>query len=130
MPDNKTKLIGGSLPKRKQDALVILAEGNTFVEAAKKLKIDRVTLWQWRKDEEFARALREIQSDALAGAIGILKTKAQAAAKALAEVATTGRNPGRVAGARAVIDFAFKGIEFEILDEQIRKLEEAQAAKP
>jgi len=88
-----------------------------------------MTLYNWRHDPAFAAELQRLQTDALTGAIGVLKSKAQVAARSLARAAQHGDTVGAVPGARAVLDFAFKGVEFEILDERIRKLEEAQAAQ-
>lgn len=117
-----------ALTPRQQRAILLLLEGNTITDVAATLKINRVTLHRWRQTEEFLRALKELQTDTLAGAIGILKSGAEKAAAALVDAAKSGddKEAPAVPGARAVLEFAFKGVEFEDLVRRIEELERGE----
>ena len=43
----------------KAKAIELLASGETYIQAAKEVGVTRVTLWNWRQDEDFAAALQE-----------------------------------------------------------------------
>ncbi len=129
---DEMKQFSDVLTPRQQRAILLLLEGNTITDVAATLKINRVTLHRWRQTDEFSRALKELQSDALAGAIGILKSGAEKAATALVEAAKSGdsKEAPAVPGARAVLDFAFKGVEFEDLVKRIEELERGEKPLP
>lgn len=113
---------------RKRLAITRLVEGFTFAEVCDEVGIVRSTLWEWRQDPGFLNAVRDLQMDALAGAIGILKSRAQIAAKSLGDCAEHGDDTEgpHVPAARAVLDFAFRGVEFEDLVRRIEELERGE----
>lgn len=128
----KTHQFPASLSQKQVNAILALAQGKTFTEVAKLVSIDRSTLYGWRQDEVFAGTLRSLQTDVLSGAIGILKSRAQGAAKTICDCAEFGDDPEapRVPAARANLDYAFKGVEFEDLVKRIEELERGEKPAP
>ncbi len=116
----------GSLTPKQQEAVALLVAGKTFTAIAEDLGITRQALYEWRQIDTFRKAVRSLQSDAMAGAIGILKVGAQAAARRLVQTTDDGEalTAPRVPAARGVLEFAFRAVEVEELAEKLRALEE------
>lgn len=85
-------------------AITMLVAGHAYGDIAERLGIDPKTLWRWRQDPAFARALKEAQECALCGVRDRLAAMTERALGAL-DSAMAGESDGaRVAAARAVLD--------------------------
>ena len=111
---------------RQQKAIVALIETGTIKEAAEVAGIGQTTIFRWLQDSQFRRAYREARSRLVEIAISQVQKVCGEAVWVLQGIMNDkALAPGpRVSAARAVLDFAMKGVELEDLKERIEKLEE------
>lgn len=79
----------------KQKALAALAEGKSITAAAKAAGVSRPTLYAWRRDRDFRRALRQArEAEAVEHAEALARTR-EAAIDVIKEIMLDGTQPGQ-----------------------------------
>jgi hypothetical protein len=114
-----------SLSPKQQRAIFALLNEPTIEDAAKQVGIQRTTLWRWLQDESFRSFYMQARRLAVQRAIARTQAVTCEAVETLREVMN---NPGargseRVAAAKAILDYAFKGIELEDMAQRLEAIE-------
>ena len=113
------------LTEKQNRAIELLLIHGSFVRVAKELKIERSTLWRWRKDARFADAYKEARRASSEQIRELLQTASTRAVKRLVDLMEDSTNvPASVqfAAARSILDLHFKGTEFEDLQSSVDEL--------
>jgi DNA-binding XRE family transcriptional regulator len=74
-------------------AVEYLASGMKRVDAAKKLGINRKTLWEWERDEEFQAEVQQLLKEARMDTVGQLRKLSSLAVATLQDVMTDPDTP-------------------------------------
>ncbi len=103
----------------------MLLNAQTLRAAAETLKINESTLYKWLKDEKFKKAYLGAKRQAVEAAIGRLQKLSEETVDVFQQIMNDQQAPAsaRIAAAKAVLEFAFKGILIEDLEERITELE-------
>ncbi len=114
------------LTPQQEKAIELLLTYGSFVRVAEELKIDRTTLWLWRKDPRFAKAYAEARRAISERTREMLQMAAGRAVVRLVELMNDDNMevPASVqyAAARSILDLHFKGIELEDVQESVEEL--------
>jgi len=107
------------LTGKKAKAVELLAQGLSPAEVADKIGVSDRTVRRWVRRPEVAKALRELQREALHGIARRLRALAQHATDALGHVLKSPDTPPavRVSSARAVLEFVIRLEELEKVEE-------------
>jgi len=111
--------------QKQEQAIVALLETSTVAQAAKRAGISGRTLLRWKKQDDFQAAFRAARRKLLSQAIARLQQETGEAVKTLHAV-MKGKFPAnaKVAAARLILDWAFKGAEIEDLKVRMKELED------
>src|SRR5262245_29584467 len=114
------------LTRKQESAIAALLSEATLKEAASKVGVTETTLWRWQQEEAFSKAYMEARRLATSQALARIQQAGSKAVDALLDVVDTAimHPPARVAAAKAILDYAIKGVE---LDELKREVEELKA---
>jgi hypothetical protein len=103
-----------------------LAAGATVAQAAAAAKVSERTTYRRLADPGFARKVSQVRNRMLGQAVGRLASNGSLAALVLATMATSAKNEAsRVAAAKGLLEFMFKGIEVVDHEERLAALEAA-----
>ena len=107
----------------------LLANGVRITTVAKKLNVNRATVWAWRKSETFHRQVSEFATanmDAARNAGSFLLLKAmRKLAKIIEAESTAAPTPGdQIAAAKLLLEYATQWHVAEPLEEARKRLEE------
>lgn len=110
---------------KQEAAIAALMSSPSIEEAAKSVGIGKQTLWRWLQDEEFKKAFKQAKRDAVSQSIAQLQASTSKAVKTLTDVMDDAESPAssKIQAAKTVLEFAYKGIELEDLEERIEELE-------
>jgi hypothetical protein len=94
-------------------AVTTFLESRNVEDAARELGVSKTTFWRWQQTEEFQRLLRRARLEILEQSITRLQQASSMAVETLVGVMVDTRNApsARVNAARAVLDFAMKGMK-------------------
>jgi hypothetical protein len=107
-----------------------LATGCTIAEAAQAAKVSERTAYRRLADAGFARKVSQVRNRMVGQAVGRLSQNGSLAALVLATMATSAKNEAsRVAAAKGLLEFMFKGMEVVDLEERLTALEADKAAR-
>lgn len=111
--------------RKRSAAIAALLSAPTIAHAAVVAGISESTLTRWLREEEFRRAYREAQRQALHQAISTLQAAAGTAVTVLraAMLDQSSSAAARIAAARAVLEFSFRGAELADLEERLAAVE-------
>ncbi len=117
--------------RKREEAIAALIAHSTIAQAAKSCHVAESTLLRWLSEPEFSEAYRQARRQCVENAIGHLQQASGAAVETLLEVM---KNPlasssAKIASARSVLDYAFKGIELQDFEERLAAMEAALAEK-
>jgi hypothetical protein len=114
-----------SLTPKQQRAIFALLSEPTLEDAARQAGIQRSTLWRWLQDSAFRSFYMQARRLAVQRAIARTQAVTCEAVETLREVMNNPASRGseRVAAAKAIIDYAFKGIELEDLAQRLEAVE-------
>lgn len=115
---------GQKQDRREELALAALLSESTIALAAKKAGISESTLLRWLATPEFRARHREARRQVVEHAITAAQQTTTEAVVALRRNLTCGSPAGEIAAAKAVLDFAVKGIELIDLAERVAQLEQ------
>ncbi len=116
----------GKLSARQEQALAALLIEPTVTAAATKANVPERTLYRWLDEPAFTAAYREARRKAVKQTVARLQRASAPVVSILLQLAASDQSPAtaRVAACRAVLDYTFKAVELEDLDERLRVLEE------
>jgi hypothetical protein len=111
--------------RKRQQAIACLLSAPTIALAAQNCGISESTLARWLREDDFARAYRLAQREALSQAIATLQAAAGSAVTVLraAMLDQTATSASRVAAARVILEFSFRGAEIADLQERLETIE-------
>ena len=117
--------------RKRTAAIAALLGSPTIAHAASAAGISESTLTRWLREEDFRRAYREAQREALHQAISSLQTAAGTAVTVLRAAMLDQSSPAasRVAAARVVLEFSFRGAEMADLEERLAAVEASLAER-
>jgi hypothetical protein len=111
------------LPARKQRAVVALLEGTTLEDAVEASGVSRATLFRWRQDENFLRALDRARRALYDAALEDVREAAGAAIETLKRNLECGIPAVEVRAASALVMLAFKAKEVMDFESRLSSLE-------
>jgi hypothetical protein len=113
------------LTAKQHKAIAVLLAEPTIKAAAAALGVGERTIHTWLGDPTFDEAYRKARRDAVRQAVAQLQRSASGAAATLTTIAESPAAKGsdRVAAARAILDYAIRGVELEDLEARIAALE-------
>ena len=116
--------------RKRTAAIAALLVSPTIAHAAQTAGVSDATLTRWLRENGFARQYRLAQREALAQAIATLQAAAGSAVTVLraAMLDQTATPASRVAAARVILEFSFRGAEIADLQERLEAIE-AQLAE-
>lgn len=120
----------GTLTIRQEKALTALLSESSIREAATLCKIPERTLWRWLRETPFAEAYQRLRRDTLAQSTTKLQQASGAAAACLVDTLKDAAAPysARVTAAKLVLDFAYRAVELEDVQNRVGRLERALIA--
>jgi hypothetical protein len=120
----------GQKRERLEDrALVALLSEPTIEAAAKRADVAESTLLRWLAEPEFKARYRAARRQVVEQAVTTLQQATGDAVATLTRNLTCGVPASEIAAAKAVLDFAVKGVELVDLAERVEQLEQAAAVK-
>ena len=111
--------------RKRQAAIAALLGSPTLAHAAQTAGIGESTLLRWLREEGFLREYRLAQREALAQAIATLQAASAAAVTVLraAMLDQTATAAARIAAARVILEYSFRGAEIADLEERLALIE-------
>ena len=119
----------GKRERLEDRALAALLSEPTIVQAATTAGISESTLARWLADPPFRARHREARRQVVEQAISALQRATEDAVTTLTRNLRCGVPASEIAAAKAVLDFAVKGVELVDLAERVEQLEQAAAVK-
>src|SRR6185369_356394 len=115
---------------KQEKAIIALLNEPTTKEAAEAAGVSEVTLWRWLQQADFRAAYMEARRLAVQRAIARTQAVTSEAVETLREVMSDKAAKGseRIAAAKAILDYAMKGIELEDHEQRLEELEAKLAA--
>ena len=92
-------------------------------DAAEAAGISEVTLWRWLQDTDFRALYMQARRLAVQRAIARTQAVTSEAVETLREVMKCTMPSARVAAAKAILDYALKGIQIDDLEQRLSELE-------
>ncbi len=111
------------LKPNQQHAAIMLASGATIVAAAKKLRLNKRTIYYWLTDDEFKRYVNKLRAMAFDESMGVLVSIATKAALKLGELLDSPNELVVLRAARMIFDVAFEHLDHAELDERLSVIE-------
>jgi hypothetical protein len=120
---------GSKRAQQEDAALVALLSAPTITEAASQAGIGEATLYRWLADPAFRARHREARRQVVEHAVCALQHATSTAVATLERNLTCGAPASEIAAAKAVLDFAVKGVELVDLADRVEQLEQAAAVQ-
>jgi hypothetical protein len=116
-----------ALSRKKSKAILALLEHRTVGEAAESIGIGQSTMFRWLQDNDFQKHYIQTKRKIIIQVITQLQKMTGEAVEVLRQIMTDNANPptSRIACAKAILDYAFKGFELEDLAARIDSLEKS-----
>ena len=110
---------------RQEKAIIALLNEPTTKDAAEAAGVSEVTLWRWLQNPEFRASYMEVRRIAVQRAIARTQAATSEAVDTLREVMSdkSARGSERISAAKAILDYAMKGIELEDHERRLMELE-------
>ena len=111
--------------RKRTAAIAALLNSPTIAHAAQSAGVSESTLTRWLREEGFLREYRLAQREALSQAIATLQAAAGSAVTVLraAMLDQSATAASRVAAARVILEFSFRGAEIADLQERLAAIE-------
>src|SRR5437764_9980785 len=115
---------------RQEKAIIALLNQPTMKEAAEAAGVSEVTLWRWLQNADFRSSYMEARRLAVQRAIARTQAATSEAVETLREVIRdkSAKGSERIAAAKAILDYAMKGVELEDYEQRLEELEAKLAA--
>lgn len=116
-------------PKQEKTILALLASP-TIKDAAAQVGVTEQTIHRWLKDEAFYSAYITARREAYQQGVAFAQRKVSEAMQTLCNVMNDANAKGseKVSAAKAVMDFATRGIEIEDHEQRLKEIEAQFAA--
>src|SRR5437868_9071496 len=110
---------------KQEKAIIALLNEPTTKDAAEAAGVSEVTLWRWLQNPEFRASYMEVRRVAVQRAIARTQAATSEAVETLREVMSdkSAKGSERIAAAKAILDYAMKGIELEDHEMRLQDLE-------
>jgi len=117
---------------KQEKAIAALIAEQTIRDAAARSGITEQTLFRWLKDKNFNAEYMRARRDAVQQAVARMQSATCEAVETLRAVMNDckARGSERVSAAKAIIDFAYKGIDLEDFAARLSAIEAAVKDKP
>ena len=125
-----TKSAFDKLSDTQERAIDALLATRTIKDAAQAARVGRTTLFRWlREDEHFRRCVQAARRSALGQATARLQQMAVSSVDSLQQIIADEKAgaASRVSGIRTNLDYAYRAIELEDIEERLTRIEEAIA---
>jgi hypothetical protein len=121
-PETSRRRGGGG---RQEAALAALLAQPTHTAAAQACGVSLRTLQRWLREPEFAERYQQAKCELVSGTTTQLRANGIQAVQTLQQVATSAASPpaARVAAARAILEYLFRGHEDEDIAARLDRLE-------
>ncbi|HKP37186.1 MAG TPA: hypothetical protein VJT71_10020 [Pyrinomonadaceae bacterium] len=121
-----------SLTPKQEKAVITLLNEPTLKEAATSAGVTETTLWRWMQEEAFRSAYMEARRAAVQRGIARMQSATCEAVETLRSVMNdqTSKGSERVSAAKAIIEFAYKGIDIEDVAARLAVVEALLKDKP
>jgi DNA-binding MurR/RpiR family transcriptional regulator len=116
---------GEKRSRREDVAIAALLTEPTISQAAEKAGVSESTLLRWLADPPFQAGYRAARLQVVEQAVSQLQQTTSEAVTTLRRNLTCGVPAAEISAAKAVLDFAVKGVELVDLAERIEHLEQA-----
>ena len=122
---------GDKLSRKREMAITALLSQPSIPAAAKSIGVAEKTLWRWLQRNDFREAYLEARRQLIRQALTTIQTAMEEAVQTLRDVMNDSESPpaSRLTAARAIIDFALKGLEIEDFEMRLSILEEGLTRK-
>lgn len=118
-------MAGGSRANAKSAVLAALAAGLTVQEAAKQCGVGERTIYRWKRNPDFAKAVDDARTELIGRTVGRLSDSATTAVQTLRELLSPTQPPSvRLGAAKAVLELGVRLRESEELARRIAALED------
>ncbi len=119
----------GEISRKQETAITALLTCPSILEAAQQSAVAEVTLHRWLKEPAFQTAYKAARRAVVDHAMTQIQRATEEAVQTLRRV-MKGANPAsaKVAAARAILDLAFRSVEFEAFDARLAALEAARSS--
>jgi transposase-like protein len=120
------------LTPQQHKAIIALLAAPSIAAAAQQAGIGERTLFRWlQQDDAFLDAYRAARREAVRQAMAQVQRYAGEAVETLYTIMTgTGRPSARIQAAKAILEYAVRGVEIEDLAARIEALEALHANQP
>lgn len=114
-------------PKQETFMLALVTEP-TITKAYQKANISNSTAYKWLSDETFKKALMEFRREYMKQTTAKLQANSLGAIDTLVSIMEDDKQPAnaRVQSSRTILEYAYKGIELEDIQERLERLEQAE----
>ena len=122
----------GKLNARQERAIAALLVEPTVTAAAAKANVPERTLYRWLDEPAFTAAYRAVRRKAVKQTVARLQRASAPVVSILLQLAASEQTPAaaRIAACRAVLEYTFKAVELEDLDERLSELEARMGHQP
>jgi hypothetical protein len=118
---------GGKRSRQEEAAISALLSEPTITDAATQAGIGESTLRRWLADPSFKASYRDARRQVVEQAVSGLQQATSDAVATLTRNLKCGVPASEIAAAKAIIDFAVKGVELVDLAERVEQLEQDRA---
>lgn len=128
----EASIADSNITSKQEKAIIALLSEPTMADAANAAGISEVTLWRWLQDDSFRALYLQARRAAVQRAIARMQSATSEAVETLRAVMKdeSAKGSERVSAAKAIIDFAYKGIDLEDFAARLSAIEAAVKDKP
>ena len=114
-----------TLTQKQERFMIALVSEPTIKKAYEVAQISNNTAYKWLNNEAFKKAFTKFKSDMMKATTAKLQAHSTNAVDVLAEIMTDENAPpnARVQSVRTILEYAYKGIELETIEERLERLE-------
>ena len=112
------------LTSSQQKGIVALIECNSVEEAAKRIRVNKSTIYNWLKQDRFKNQLEAERAAVFREGLEKIKGATTNAAGTLIDLLKSKDENSRRLAAQKILDFALKIVEFQDFEERISRIEE------
>jgi Helix-turn-helix of insertion element transposase len=113
----------GRLTERQRRVIPYLLTSPSTEEACRRAKINKTTVYEWRKDEAFRNELKSQRDAVIEHALDTLKASIAKATETLVKLLDSDKEGIQARAAEDIVQFTQKALEHEELEKRIEALE-------
>ena len=112
-----------TLTDRQRRVIPFLLASPSLEEACRRARINKTTVYEWLKNEDFRKELKGQRDAVISCALDSLKANIRKATETLVKHLDSSRENISIRAAESIIEFAQKALESEELERRIEALE-------